>query len=159
MDDSVRPKPRRVASRALITRVCGGAAIALGATGIGGWAFDLPALKRVSSGLATMKANTALCFLLGGFALVSYDLPAAGAHRLGQLAGTLVALVALATLIEYHAGWDDERIFRDPDTPPEFAPGRMAEATAWGFLMAGVRTWRRHLRVNLPPTILSSGDL
>ncbi len=128
-------------SAAFIARACGGSVLVLGAAGLAGWAFDLPALKGVVPGLATMKANTALCFLLGGLVLVLCDLPAAGARRLGRLAATLVALVALSTLIEYHAAWDlgiDELFFRDPGTPPELAPGRMAEATAWGFLMAGL---------------------
>lgn len=68
-----------------------------------------------------MKANTALCFLLGGCALALHGLSAADTPRVrrltGILAGTLVALIALATLIEYHAGWDlviDELLFRDP---------------------------------------------
>jgi signal transduction histidine kinase len=88
-----------------------------------------------------MKANAALCGLLGGFALTLHDLPLAGARRIGRLAGVLVALIAGATLVEYYAGWQlgiDELLFRDPDTPLELAPGRMAEATAWGFLMAGL---------------------
>lgn len=132
-------------SAALLERACGALVTTLGAAGLAGWAFEVPALKGVVPGLATMKANTALCFLLGGCALGLHGLSAAGTRRVGRLtgilAGTLVGLIALATLIEYHSGWDlviDELLFQDPDTPREFAAGRMAEATAWGLLMAGL---------------------
>jgi len=136
---------RSVVSAALLERTCGAVAAALGTAGLAGWAFDVPVLKGAVSGLTSMKANTASCFLLGGCALTMHGLSAARTptvRRLsGILAGTLVALIALATLIEYHGGWDlviDELLFRDPDTPREFAPGRMAEGIAWGLLMTGL---------------------
>ena len=119
---------------------------ALGAAGLPAGPSRSRSLKGVVSGLATMKANTALCFLLGGCALALHGLSAgarSGYGRLtGILAGTLMALIALATLIEYHAGWDlgiDELLFRDPDTPREFAPGRMAEGHRMGTPHDGFR--------------------
>jgi len=134
-----------VVSAAFLERTCGAVVTTLGAAGLAGWAFEVPVLKGAVSGLTTMKANTASCFLLGGCALAMHGLSAARTptvRRLtGILAGTLVALIALATLIEYYAGWDlviDELLFRDPDTPREFAPGRMAEGIAWGLLMTGL---------------------
>jgi hypothetical protein len=45
-------------------------AIASGIIVIAGWVFHIEILKSVFPGLATMKFNTALCFILAGAALI-----------------------------------------------------------------------------------------
>ncbi|NJK77355.1 MAG: hypothetical protein HC942_29800 [Microcoleus sp. SU_5_6] len=42
---------------------------AIGSIAILGWIFDLQLLQGIWPGLPSMKVNTAICLLLGGFAL------------------------------------------------------------------------------------------
>ena len=119
--------PRRVASWA-------GAAVAgVGLLVLGGWLGGWDALTRLAPGFVTMKANTALCFVLLGAALVWRD------RRIfrGVCAG-LVALVAGLTLGEYLAGVElgfDDLFFLDkPEAHTPF-PGRMAQVTALCFVL------------------------
>ena len=108
-----------------------------------GWAADVAVLKSVGPGLATMKFNTALGFVMAGGVLWLLQTPSQTA-RIRLLAGLCsIALVALAvlTLVEYAAGWPlgiDEAIVRDlgPNRPPSL-PGRMSAATAMCFALLG----------------------
>ncbi len=135
MDNGPKERSPRVFSR-----VCAGALIALGSAVLAGWAFDVAALKSVWAGLATMKANTALCFVLAGFALALASAPGSlAARRVVQGCSGLVLVIAALTLIERLSGHDfgiDELLVPDPDTPKELYPGRMATATGIGFLLA-----------------------
>jgi PAS domain S-box-containing protein len=106
---------------------------AVGLLAMTGWAFDVAALKSVVPGLATMKFNTALCFMLAGAAL------ALRRRRALRLAGAAaVGLVAGLSLIEYLTGAGvgiDQLIIHDPGDP-HTVPGRMAQATAVAFLFS-----------------------
>jgi PAS domain S-box-containing protein len=101
-----------------------------------GWAFDLETFKRVWSGWVPMKANTALCFILAGTALLLRD------WKVGRLvlAGT-VGAIGVLTLVEYVAGVNlgiDQLFFREVVPAPNTDPGRMAPATALGFLFVSL---------------------
>jgi PAS domain S-box-containing protein len=133
-----------VAVRAgLLCRVLGWAVTALGSVVMVGWALDIAAFKGVQPGLATMKANTALAFMLAGAALVlAGRIRQAPTWRVLQvgLAGSVTALGAL-TLAEYALATDlgiDELLFAaGHDANSRAPPGRMAVATAVGFTLSG----------------------
>jgi len=114
----------------------GAVAAGIGLLVLAGWLLGLEALKSVLPGLATMKANTAVCFLLAGAALVFRE------RRPIRLAcAGLVCVVAGLSLSEYFSGGDlglDQLLFRDRMDMHTVYPGRMAEATALGFLFCGM---------------------
>ena len=115
-----------------------------------GWLVNNPLLKSGFPGSpATMKANTALCFLLSGVSLglMQRQLSlkkAALKKRLNvvtlNLTG-LILLVALLTLSEYAFGWSfgiDQLLFQDvaPSAASPY-PGRMGVNTAFNFTLTG----------------------
>jgi PAS domain S-box-containing protein len=118
--------------------------ITVAAVVLAGWALDVAALKSVLPGLVTMKVNTALCFILGGIALVVLR-EERGSSRLYRFAGVLVvAVIAISTvtLAEYAVSRDlgiDQLLIREPQVAGlPVAPGRMALTSALGFVLAGI---------------------
>lgn len=112
---------------------------AVGMLVLSGWVADIPALKSVLPGFATMKPNTAAAFVLSGICLsVLGGGPRAtspthrlAAHCLAALTGTL----GLLTLGEYAFGWHlgiDQMLIHDPS--PHLS-GRMAPMTALNFAL------------------------
>ncbi len=124
-----------------LPRVADGCALltaAVGLLAVAGWLLGIDPLKRVLPGLAAMKFNTALGFVLAGSGLrwrkrvpVRFAL------------GALVALIGALSLAEHLAGLDlriDQFFVRDILAPQEaaFPPGRMALSTALCFLLLGI---------------------
>src|SRR4051812_30034824 len=108
-----------------------------------GWAFNIALLKSVVPGATSMKANTALSFLLAGLAMQFLQSGPAQrrTRRLGYLLIGVIIAIAVLTLSEYLFGWDlglDQWLFRERVVlPPTPYPGRMAALTAVGFLLSG----------------------
>src|SRR5277367_3677207 len=82
-------------------------------TGVGllvllGWLLDIPTVKSVLPGFATMKANTALSLLLAGLSLwwLSSSGGNARQRRLGWGAATGTTLIGFVTVAEYLFGSD-----------------------------------------------------
>ncbi len=106
-----------------------------------GWALlDVPVPKSSLPGLATMKANTALCFILASASLLSLNLweGKASVRNLGAACASLVMAIAFVTLSEDLFRWNagvDELLVRDPDTAAPGALGRMSPATATNFVL------------------------
>lgn len=136
----------------LISLSAAAGAIAAGFLVLAGWKFDIAVFKTGLTSTATMKANTALCFILSGasLGLLHWRSPAADKKKLNrrlQLAGSIAAssaaLIALLTLSQYTFNWNlgiDRMLF--PDSYPASAAtshtGRMGANTALSFLLAGI---------------------
>ena len=121
-------------------RTAGFFSIAVGGLALAGWSFDVTILKGILPGLVTMKANTAIGFLLAGAALSLLTFT----PRLRQgarLCAGVLALLGGLTLAEYVFHLDlsmDQLLFREPaGTAGTLAPGRMAPATALNFALSG----------------------
>lgn len=138
------PSDHRLSDRLRRTAAFAGCSVvALGSVVLAGWAFDVDVLRSISPGLASMKANTALAFVLLGVSILSFGMVGRvrPAGRLGYATAWLTALIGLLTLSEYLAGWDvgiDEVLFRDPTTLQTSHPGRMAPTSAACFLALGI---------------------
>lgn len=66
---------------------------------LSGWLFDVAAFKSVLPGAATMKPNTALCFVLAGAALWALHIESAAPGKAvrrwtGQACAALISLIA-----------------------------------------------------------------
>jgi len=98
-----------------------------------GWCLDVPTLKGIVPGLATMRANTAAGFMFLGAALC-FLASAAEAGMKRRLATRLLAslptLLGVLTLTEYATSFDfglDQRLFRDDDVGPGAGPHGRAD--------------------------------
>ncbi|HEU0075861.1 MAG TPA: ATP-binding protein [Dehalococcoidia bacterium] len=91
-----------------------------------------------------MKVNTALGFLLCGFALLAASGSEAGdrSYRIGQVCAVMVALLGALTLIEYtlrlNLGIDQLLIADDPNPAKTSDPGRMSPSTAVAFVFVAI---------------------
>ena len=119
---------------------------------LGGWVWDVPALKSILPGFATMKANTSLGIALLGVALGLTQFGVV-ARRVGKVAAALAFTIGSVTLLEYWLGWDasiDQLLFKDLQSSGDAFPGRPSHATAFnlmilgfGLLFADSRAYRR----------------
>ncbi len=128
-------------------------AMVMGVMVLVGWAFDIAALKSVLPGWVSMKANTAVCFILTGGALLLTVRPlsifnpqrALLLSRLARLCGLLVSLFGVLSLAEYIFGWNlgiDQWLFVEPTgTVGTSNPGRMAPETALCFVLLTAALW------------------
>ncbi|MBS1189783.1 MAG: domain S-box protein [Rhodocyclaceae bacterium] len=134
------PRLARVLDR--LAPASSGAAVALGSLVLLGWALDLTILKSVLPGLAAMKANTALAFILAGLSLgaACTGSPSPWPRRLSAACAAAVLALGLLTLGEYLTGVDlgiDNLLVREITELPGDIPGRMAVDTALCFSVLG----------------------
>ncbi|MBS0353592.1 MAG: PAS domain S-box protein [Proteobacteria bacterium] len=83
---------------ARVIRILAGCVTLLGIVVLAGWYADIPTVRSLSPGLASMKANTAASFILAGVALFCVTRP--GTQQLARMIGVLLALLGLALGIQ-----------------------------------------------------------
>lgn len=108
-----------------------------------GWALDIAVFKSILPGSVSMRANTALAFILAGVALLIPFLSSSILlFRLARLCVLLYGLIGLLTLGEYFFDWDpgfDQWLFSETANMVETSsPGRMAPDAASCFLLLAV---------------------
>ena len=120
------------------------AVILIGLIVLIGWAFDIENLKVILPGYVSMKANTAICFVLSGAALLTGHLSSPCPwKKTGSLflAGATILITGL-TLSEYLTGLSlglDQLLFKDlPMGEGTSQPGRMAPHTTLAFILFGL---------------------
>ncbi len=141
----------RVGNR--VARIASRIVILVGGLVLIGWQLDLWWLKSLMPGAATMKANTAICFVLAGISLKlsSRQRQTTLMARIATGCAVAIILIAFLTICQYIFWWDfgiDELLFRDPAAVATSHPGRMGINTALGFSFTGAALWliERHER-------------
>jgi two-component system, cell cycle sensor histidine kinase and response regulator CckA len=130
----------------LASRIAAPAAVCLGLCVLAGWALGARVLVCLSPGLASMKFNTALCFVLTGSALWllrNSRKPSSKWQRLaGQVIGAFVIVIGALTIFEYVSGHKlgvDQFLIKDSIRAEQTPfPGRMAPHTAFDFVLLGL---------------------
>ncbi|WP_436792787.1 ATP-binding protein [Actinospongicola halichondriae] len=125
--------------RRLFQVICGAALAGIAAVVLAvGWWMGVEAVTHIAPDLASMKANTALGFLLIGTALL---LPEHRDETRTALYGVLVVVGGL-TILEYAFGVDfgiDQLLAADDSNlAGTSSPGRMGLNTALGFVAIGI---------------------
>lgn len=135
---------------ALLSKVCAILVFATGSFVLAGWFLGISEIQSVIPGFATMKANTAIGFMLAGtslwFLIMAERTP--GSIRAAQATGAAVAVIGIISGVQYTAGVNfgiDELLFPEPGV--EY-PGRMAPITAVCFTLAGVSLALFDTRIN-----------
>ncbi|MCT7956434.1 methyl-accepting chemotaxis protein [Laspinema palackyanum] len=126
-----------------ISRIASITVILIGCMVIFGWMFNIPTLKSIVPGLVTMKANTAIGFILGGTCISLWHRGSreSQSRRIALICAILVLLLGLLTLMQYGLGINlgiDELFFKESVGAVATAtPGRMAPNSALNFLLLG----------------------
>jgi len=138
MTDDSSASSARTSTR--IALACGLLSAAIGAFVLWyGWFLQNPRATDLSAEAPSMKANTAVLFMLAGIGLIGAASRWPIARRAGQVCALVCALVGMATLFEYVTGLDlgiDQALVRDPFTAT--LPGRMALLTAANLVALGL---------------------
>jgi len=147
----------KITTNSLVAKVAGAIAVFVGSLVLVGWCLGIEVLKRGFPGSpATMKVNTALCFVLCGVSLWLFLKATNQGSReertienyphssllISRVCAIAVTTIAALTLCEYLFGWNlgiDELLFRDlPTSIATSHPGRMGANTALNFMLVSV---------------------
>ncbi len=147
---TVQPHPSKSVNKVVLLAAV--LAIVTGSMVLLGWLFDIAVFQRVLPFGVAMKADSAICFVLVGLALLpSAWLPAEmspkclGVFGVSRLGVALVGLVGLLTLSEYWFGWnigiDHILFFAGADSVSTAHSGRMPSEPALCFVLLALALW------------------
>jgi hypothetical protein len=148
-----------------VARISSGIAILVGCLVLVGWTLDIAVLKSVLPGSATMKANTALCFILAGVSLGLRSRTRSRAFTTQLASGCAIAISTIGglTLCQYCFGWDlgiDQFLVQDtPISPATPYPGRMGDNTALNFVLIGFALWLTGRRIRYSTAIAQTAAI
>ncbi|MEH2240907.1 PAS domain S-box protein [Nostoc sp.] len=147
----------KIRTNSLVAKVASAIAVFVGSLVLVGWCIGIEVLKRGFGGSpATMKVNTALCFVLCGVSLwlfLTGEKEGAGGDNsklfpyfstllISRVCAIAVTTITTLTLCQYLFGWNfgiDEMVFRDSLTSIATShPGRMGVNTAVNFMLVSV---------------------
>jgi PAS domain S-box-containing protein len=108
-----------------------------------GWLLEVDTLKSVVPGLATMKPNTAICFILAGASLFTrLKFTGQKLSRYGTVGAGFVLLICGLTMLQYLTEWElgiDNLVISSSDEPGDISNlGRMAPLSALNFVLLSV---------------------
>jgi PAS domain S-box-containing protein len=140
----VRTSPIPMIGPGILPLLAAVTVILVGILTLTGWLLDISVLKTVFPGFVTMKANTAIGFVLAGLSLL-IQTPLSSPpprRRVAQGCAMVVALLGLFTLAEHVFAWDfgiDHFFFRESqEEAGQSFPGRMAPTTALNLVLLGL---------------------
>jgi len=116
-------------------------AAGIGAIALAGWIFGIDPFKRVHPKLVTMKANTAICLMLAGFAVacLRHEGTAGWKLLIARMGAVIVGITGLLTLAQHLGHWEfgiDQFLFRESlEEAGQSFPGRMGPASALNFIL------------------------
>lgn len=122
----------------------GGFIVFIAVTVLISWTFDAMHIKGYVPGWHTMKPNTAICFLCIGIAILAEGRSSGRRYAdwTRTMCAGLAALIGALCLVQHLTGVDfgiDELFFQDHHASKSTRfPGRMAAATASGFIFLGI---------------------
>jgi signal transduction histidine kinase/ActR/RegA family two-component response regulator len=129
----------------LASRILGAIVLVQGAVALAGWALEMESLKGGAYSLGiTIKANTAVCLVLLGAALIllSWERRRPFSTWVGRACAAIPAAVGIATLSQHLFGWDlgiDQALFRETaGLAATASPNRMGPPASTGFPLIGI---------------------
>lgn len=148
-----------------VGRSLGTAVVALGLVSLAGWAFEEERLTSFGLGSSSIKANTAVCFVLLGAAAMLRG--TSQRQRLRTMLEFVAGAIALASLLQDWRGISvgiDELLFDDPTTISGGHPGRMSVGSSIALTltaagMLGLDSVRRRVRVAAHVPLLAAGGI
>lgn len=135
-------RKNRINALSKLGMILGLVTLLIGVMVLVGWKFEISVLKSILPGYVSMKANTAIGFILAGMSLtlLGFNITILSC-RLSIFFAAITGVIGLLTLIQYIFNINlgiDQLFFQEPvGTVGTLSPGRMAPATAVNFLLLG----------------------